>query len=359
MKENKRIVVVLGMHRSGTSLITSSLQIMGVELGDELIMRKPDNPKGFFEDNDVVNLNIEMLRQINSCATSLTPIQETDFNALHARGYYLRAAELIQKKTKNKEIFGIKDPRLTKLLPFWEKVFARCELDVSYILPIRNPLSVCHSVARRNQFVFELTYLLWLETVIKSLAGTVNKKRVLIDYDIFMDNPHEEVNRISSSLGLPVNQDLLQDFILNFIDKNLRHTKYEKEHVMLHDISCPLVYDVYSTLRSIIASNIRIDNKYLNNKISEWLLIFNSYSLPLRLVDIASGKRIPLNIIDSTEITETRSQLDQARQEVVKLQSQMSSKDEYLLKLQADKLSLENELNACREALAMAHIKLK
>ena len=57
----KRLIVVLGMHRSGTSAITRGLQVMGVGLGDRMMPAMPDNVKGFWEDVDLNALNMEML----------------------------------------------------------------------------------------------------------------------------------------------------------------------------------------------------------------------------------------------------------------------------------------------------------
>ena len=57
--ESKQLIVVLGMHRSGTSAITRGLKVLGVELGDQLIAAvEGDNSKGYWEDSDLNTLNI-------------------------------------------------------------------------------------------------------------------------------------------------------------------------------------------------------------------------------------------------------------------------------------------------------------
>jgi len=61
-KQGKSIVVVLGMHRSGTSAITRGLQVMGVNLGNQLMPPVAgNNEKGFFEDTAVSSINSELL----------------------------------------------------------------------------------------------------------------------------------------------------------------------------------------------------------------------------------------------------------------------------------------------------------
>ena len=60
------IVCILGMHRSGTSLLARMLNLMGVSLGPEQFLMQPtiDNPKGYWEHDEIVGLNNEILRRL-------------------------------------------------------------------------------------------------------------------------------------------------------------------------------------------------------------------------------------------------------------------------------------------------------
>mgnify|MGYP003403579564 FL=1 len=115
---NSQLVVVLGMHRSGTSAITRALQVLGVDLGEDLISPKIDNGKGFFEDIDVVNFNNDALTYLQTDWHSLSPVTPADVDSLSKAGFLLRAVELLRAKMLGKVIFGLKDPRISKLLLF-------------------------------------------------------------------------------------------------------------------------------------------------------------------------------------------------------------------------------------------------
>src|SRR4029077_19950349 len=117
--------------------------------------------------------------------------------ALRKKGYFLSAVELLLQKVGDGPTFGFKDPRVAKLLPFWKEVFGHCQLDASYVLALRHPLSVAKSLAKRDGFDAEKSYLLWLEHVIPSLSGSARDKRVLIDYDRLMQSPDRELKRIA------------------------------------------------------------------------------------------------------------------------------------------------------------------
>src|SRR5688572_29093711 len=93
---NKRLIITLGMHRSGTSVVTRGLQVLGVSLGDNLMAPfEGNNDKGFWEDNDINKLNIEMLNTLGSDWHFLTPLQNADVNALIQNGYLSRTIEIL------------------------------------------------------------------------------------------------------------------------------------------------------------------------------------------------------------------------------------------------------------------------
>ena len=77
--KSQKLVIVLSMHRSGTSALTRGLTTMGVMLGDRLMAAHPNiNDKGFFEDIDFVALNEEILKACGRKWFSLEPLQPLD-----------------------------------------------------------------------------------------------------------------------------------------------------------------------------------------------------------------------------------------------------------------------------------------
>ena len=63
---NHEIICVLGMHRSGTSLLTRLLNLLGVELGpNQFLTTEPlnDNPKGYWEHKELTLISDEILHR--------------------------------------------------------------------------------------------------------------------------------------------------------------------------------------------------------------------------------------------------------------------------------------------------------
>ncbi len=266
----KRLIVVIGMHRSGTSAITRGLIAMGVALGNNLMQAiEGDNDKGFWEDNDIYSFNTELLHSINSEWHFLSPIKQSEFEQLRQSAYFQRAVDLINRKIGDHTIYGIKDPRIAKLLPFWKDVFSYCKLDVSYILALRHPLCVAQSLQKRNDIDIEKGYYLWLNHVIMSITYTINCDRIVMDYDLLLQSPKEELKKLAEHLILPIDLKELKIYLTEFLDNNHRHTYYRLSHLIKDDIAPKLLKEVYSTILDMAVGMVIADEK-LQEKIVNW-----------------------------------------------------------------------------------------
>ena len=248
---NPKLIVVLGMHRSGTSVVTRALQAMGADLGDKLMPAvEGDNPKGFFEDTDIYALNVDMLQALQCDWSSLTPTSSTDVQSLKDRGYLVRAADLLKAKTRGKPVFAFKDPRVAKLLPFWKEVFDFCQFDVTYVITVRHPRSVAKSLQQRNGFDLEKGYLLWLEHVVQILAFAEGNKFAYVNYDRLVDAPQAEVKRLAKLLGLHLDGVALEKFEQDFVDLELRHSNFGLRDLEIDAVCPPLVREIYASMSS-------------------------------------------------------------------------------------------------------------
>jgi glycosyltransferase involved in cell wall biosynthesis len=340
--KSKKLIVVLGMHRSGTSVITRGLKVMGIELGDSLMPPvEGNNAKGFWEDIDLNALNIEMLGSIGSDWHHLAAIKQNEVEVLQKKGYFLRAIELLRQKVDGVPIFGFKDPRVAKLLPFWKEVFDHCQFDVGYVLAVRHPLSIVQSLAKRDGFDAEKNYLLWLGHVLESLADSVGNKRVLVDYDFLMRSPDHELNRIAKCFGLHIDSEELQIYKTEFLDKCLRHTVYELKDLSLDNACPPLVREVYAALLDVASDKVQIDDPELQKKIGHWITEFERSHSSLTLVD----KLYTKNIAAIQAVTERDAQ-------IVSLNQAMHAKEVHIGNLDRALREREEQISAHIKAAA-------
>lgn len=257
--ERKRIVVVLGMHRSGTSAITRGLQVLGIDLGARLLQAEVgNNEKGFWEDIDVTAFNVDLLAELGHDWHTLTPIQPCELQNEAIEALKLRAAQLLRDKIADVEHFGLKDPRISRLMPFWLEVFEHLQLDVSYVIACRNPMNVARSLEKRNGFALEKSYLLWYEHMVLSMQYTANARRVFVDYDLILSEPEHQLTRIAASLGVPFSADSVEfvQYRNEFLESSLRHNAYAPEDLRLDSAVTALVLQLQSMLSDLASDRI-------------------------------------------------------------------------------------------------------
>lgn len=196
-----RIIVVLGMHRSGTSALAGVLQTAGVWMGDNLYPGDDWNAKGYFEDRALVAMNERMLAALGRRWESLAPPIPTTLASLD--GFLDEACALLMQQLGGQPMLAVKDPRLCHLLPFWQRAFARCGLDERYVLAIRSPSAVCRSLSRRDGFGWSRSAWLWTGHTMAAVDSAQDRPSMLIDFDDLLTDAPATARRLAAFCGLP------------------------------------------------------------------------------------------------------------------------------------------------------------
>ncbi|MGB8965177.1 MAG: DUF5069 domain-containing protein [Candidatus Cybelea sp.] len=242
-----RIVLVLGMHRSGTSVVARGLQCLGVSLGDRLMVPQPDNPKGFFEDQDLVDIDDAVLQQLGAAWDDPPPFCEKTLGAIAAGRLGATARQSLSSKVSAGTPFAFKDPRLSVLLPFWAPVFQSLQLEVSYAVVLRNPLSVAASLRQRNAISEDRAMYLWLRYMLATATEVEpGWPSVFAEYDAVIAHPQAELEKIGRALNLDVEPAAVDTFARTFVDEQMRHERDEGERPTAY--AC-LVWPTYQLLR--------------------------------------------------------------------------------------------------------------
>ena len=226
IKKMKTIIISMGMHRSGTSTTTRLLEVFDFSLGDNLLPSSIENEKGYTEDIDILELNIEILNSINRDWKTIIPLDKSDFKKLLDGVFYKRAKDLIKSKIISCEKFAFKDPRNSILLPFWDAVLSDLDINILYMFTFRNPKSIVYSLEYRNNLDLYFSCLLWNFYNLECLKKLNDKNFIVIDFDSFMVNPKKQIENISNKFSLKINPLKLDDYLDKFLDKSLQHTKF-------------------------------------------------------------------------------------------------------------------------------------
>jgi hypothetical protein len=202
-----RPILVLGMHRSGTSCLAGCLEAAGLVLGD-VNTEAPHNAKGNREKLAVMHLNDAVLEA--NGGSWRNPPAEVEWTAGQlAEGKYLAAT------MPRDAPWGFKDPRTLLTLDGW----LDCIGDARLVASFRHPLAVAQSLHRRDPGLpIEEGLAIWRAYNERLLAVAARREVRVISYDRAGDAYLDSVVRLARALGLPD-----PDAAGRFYDIQLRH----------------------------------------------------------------------------------------------------------------------------------------
>ncbi|MHC4220023.1 MAG: glycosyltransferase, partial [Planctomycetota bacterium] len=196
-------VIILGMHRSGTSAMAGTLRLLGVELGPRLMPgRVDDNTKGFFEHDDVVNAHDRLLASAGYTwddPRSLPPQHLTGDEALP---FCRELAEILRTTFSGAALWAVKDPRLCRLLPAWSRILDDIGCTPRFVVIHRRASEVAASLHRRDGFSREKSALLWADHVLQAERYTRGHRRVLVSFDRLLQDPATTLEAVARMLEL-------------------------------------------------------------------------------------------------------------------------------------------------------------
>jgi hypothetical protein len=260
---SSRAMVVLGMHRNGTSVLTRGLQELDVHLGDDFLAAKPDNPTGYWENRQIVALNERILEAFGLHWHSIERITEAQWRETDLEPFRTEATRLLRDQFLHHPVWGFKDPRTILLLPFWRPLLESLGVDDRYVVAIRNPLSVAQSLYTRQGTGAVHAHQMWLLHMVPQLHRIAGRPFVVVDYDKLMGDPEGQLARIARRLDIPLEQkhrDSLARFTQTFVRPELRHHHFSSTDFETIPNLTPVSRECYLWLNQLATDRIDADS---------------------------------------------------------------------------------------------------
>lgn len=250
--KNQRIIVILAMHRTGSSAVARGLGALGVDLGRNLIGAIPgDNERGFWEDADINSFNERLLEKSRSAWHALGRLNDEALQGAEYLDERREAGKLLSAKLTEGKTFGIKDPRTAILMPFWGRVFDDLSLDTRYLIVVRNPMESAASLHRRDGLPIAKGVMLWTKHLLDAVRHTETKPRIFVTYENLLSNCTLELKRIARAFDLPEpdeNNREIQEYCGAFLSPQLRHHEYKLDDILQSGYAPAFVADLYRCL---------------------------------------------------------------------------------------------------------------
>ncbi|MDX2307391.1 MAG: hypothetical protein NW216_04055 [Hyphomicrobium sp.] len=201
-RPGRTAILVLGMHRSGTSALTRVLSLLGAALPKHVLGAGPGNETGHWEPELLVSLHDRMLTEAGS---SWDDWRKLDLAAQLPAGrldfYRSEIARLIVEEYGDAPLIVLKDPRICRFVALYRGILEGLGYDVRPVLMVRSPLEVAASLAARDGLSAAQSQLYWLRHVLDAEAATRDLKRAVLTYDGLLADWRGEIARLDA-LGI-------------------------------------------------------------------------------------------------------------------------------------------------------------
>lgn len=186
-------LIVLGMHRSGTSAVTRLLNLAGAYVGPEGSTTPPneENPKGFWERRDVRAVCDALLRDSGFDWWNVADFDVHRLEADSVERHQATLASIVQGLDEHRP-WVVKEPRLCLLLP----VLAPLLEDPVVVTVTREPVEIARSLAARNGFPLSAGVALWERYQLHALESTAGMPRYHLSHADLLARPVETLDAV-------------------------------------------------------------------------------------------------------------------------------------------------------------------
>jgi hypothetical protein len=218
----RQALLVLGMHRSGTSALAGTLVRLGAAAPKTLMGAHESNPRGHWESVAFCRFNDKLLQAAGSAWDDPGPI-DARFFATVGKRFGAEFRKLLRQEFGRASLLCIKDPRMCRLLPFWLPQLTACGVEPLPVLALRHPLEVAASLKARNGFPVDRSLALWLRYNLEAEFHTRSLPRALVTYEELLRDWRTQTRRIGRRFAVRWPARAAAEQVDAFLTPQLRH----------------------------------------------------------------------------------------------------------------------------------------
>ncbi len=228
---SRKLLLVAGSGRSGTSLFSSIVGNLGLHVPEPWVPTDDSNPRGFGEPQWVVDNHTALLKRANVHASDARPNAWSDTAKLcldeQVNAGFRR---WLQSQFSDHDHILIKDPRLLWFLPLWHQVGEDLQAEVRVVTMLRHPAEVVGSKLRwySNMSLSDANRVAgWINTMLFTERATREHQRAFVRFDDLLEDWTQPIARVSKQFDIPelVNaRAVAQASADSLVDRSLRRS---------------------------------------------------------------------------------------------------------------------------------------
>jgi hypothetical protein len=239
----RHAILVLGMHRSGTSALVRLLGFLGADLPKHLMESSFANSIGYSEPADIVAIHDDMLTAAGSAWDDAAEFPLDWLDTPAAQPFRARLREAFEEGFGASSLALLKDPRICRFVPLWISILESMGIEPLFVILVRSPLEVAASLRVREETAATpllaqdrmpeaKALLLWLRHFLDAERHTRGFPRSFVGYEQLLGDWRGAVAKIGRDLGVdwPGSAEEAAPQAEGFLSRELRH------HVSADDI---------------------------------------------------------------------------------------------------------------------------
>ncbi|HET6819742.1 MAG TPA: sulfotransferase [Candidatus Limnocylindria bacterium] len=222
---SRTLLLVVGVGRSGTSLLTGILGQFGLHIPQPEINADSTNPRGFGEPRWVVDFHTRLLRERRVTVNDARPA------AWQVTGELTQSDELrgwLGTQLESGPVVAVKDPRTVWFLPLWQRAAAELGADTAFVTMLRHPAEIVRS-ARTSYGTWQgeaSRAAACLNVMLETERATRNAPRSFVRHEDLLADWHREIRRVGATLRLPALQEAERLAAVDqFVDPGLHRSR--------------------------------------------------------------------------------------------------------------------------------------
>jgi hypothetical protein len=313
------LVLVLGSHRSGSSITTKVLQLLGLNLGNNLVGADPNsNPLGHFEEISVLEFNEKILLACETNWMDPVPLKENKLFETNKNEFKSELEALLDRLIRDEKIGALKEPRISLMLDLWEPSLKKYFEKMRIVVTIRHPSEVAASLEKRDGMSRILSHLLWAQSMINILIFARSHPNYFMFYDHLISDTESEVSGLAKFLEKTSVYESNKEIFQESIFKEYRHHAVQAKQ----PIALTLSTDIYNFLLNHEQADAII---FSDHVLDQWKERINRLTY-----EINTKKIIGVDTMNRKVVTQERDQLTQERDQLTQERDQLTQERDQL-----------------------------
>lgn len=248
-------VLVLGTHRSGTSVLTHIISLLGASLPVNILGANDTNPTGHWEPSRLVKLHDEMLMETGSQWDDWRAFDFSQLPTSRQEHYKTEITRIIREEYGSASIFVLKEPRISRFVGLYIGILRSLNIQIRIVLTNRNPLAVIASLQTRTGMTFGFASLIWLRHELDGEYASRSFPRVFVNYEELLQDWRPIVDKVASvDPKLAIRTEEKNLAIEQFLSPRYRHHSASFSDLVDDERICDWIKYSYKALKLLEAN---------------------------------------------------------------------------------------------------------